>query len=185
VFDEWVSGDIGRIKVQVFEEAARTAFGQEHSLCLFRPECGDIPVVESDGEVYGCDHFTDAGHRLGNISVDSLAALIEGPAQRAFGRAKRESLPRACRSCEVLAMCNGECPKNRFLLAADGEPGLNYLCAGYKSFFRRCRSWVDAVGDAWRRQNRAVEAAGPARSGRNDPCPCGSGRKYKKCCGAG
>lgn len=20
--------------------------------------------------------------------------------------------------------------------------------------------------------------------GRNDPCPCGSGRKYKKCCGA-
>jgi SWIM/SEC-C metal-binding protein len=24
----------------------------------------------------------------------------------------------------------------------------------------------------------------PVKVGRNDPCPCGSGRKYKKCCGA-
>ena len=25
---------------------------------------------------------------------------------------------------------------------------------------------------------------GTAKVGRNDPCPCGSGKKYKKCCGA-
>jgi preprotein translocase subunit SecA len=33
----------------------------------------------------------------------------------------------------------------------------------------------------------AVEKAKPVRSGpkvgRNDPCPCGSGKKYKHCCG--
>jgi uncharacterized protein YecA (UPF0149 family) len=27
-------------------------------------------------------------------------------------------------------------------------------------------------------------AATRAKVGRNDPCPCGSGKKYKKCCGA-
>ena len=67
IFDEWVNQDIGKIKVQIFEEAARTAFGQEHSLCIFRPICGDIPVVEHNGDFYSCDHFVDDKHRLGNI----------------------------------------------------------------------------------------------------------------------
>ncbi len=150
VFDEWVERDIGRLKVQIFEEAARTAFGQEHSLCVFRPVCGDVPVVERNGDFYSCDHFVDETHRLGNILAVPLAELIDNPAQRAFGRAKLETLPRACRACEVLAMCNGECPKNRFALAPDGEPGLNYLCAGYKRFFRHVGPFVEAVGAAWR-----------------------------------
>ena len=153
VFDEWVASDIGRVKVQVIEEAARTAFGQEHSLCLFRPVCGDIPVVELNGDFYACDHFTDPEHRGGNIRETPLAELLDGPAQRAFGRAKRDTLPRVCRECEVLAMCNGECPKNRFVPAPDGEPGLNYLCAGYKKFFAHARPFVDAVAAEWRRQN--------------------------------
>jgi uncharacterized protein len=153
VFDEWVEGDIGRIKVQIIEEAARTAFGQEHSLCIFRPECGDIPVVERNGDFYCCDHFVDAGHRVGNIRETPLVELLESPAQRAFGLAKRERLPRVCLDCEVRAMCNGECPKNRFSRAPDGEPGLNYLCPGYKKFFTRVRPFVAAVGAEWRRQN--------------------------------
>jgi serine-type anaerobic sulfatase-maturating enzyme len=153
VFDEWQSRDIGRIKVQVIEEAARTAFGQEHSLCLFRPVCGDIPVVERNGDFYSCDHFVDEEHRLGNIRETPLLSLLESPAQRAFGEAKLEKLPGVCRSCEVREMCNGECPKNRFSLAPDGEPGLNYLCAGYKKFFSHVRPFVDAVADEWRRQN--------------------------------
>ncbi len=154
VFDEWVAGDIGRLKIQIVEEAARTAFGQEHSLCIFRPVCGDIPIVERNGDFYSCDHFADAGHRVGNIREIPLVELLESPAQRAFGRAKLENLPRVCRACEVRTMCNGECPKNRFARAPAGEPGLNYLCAGYKKFFNRARPFLAEVAAEWRRQNR-------------------------------
>jgi len=150
VFDEWVDADIGRVKVQIFEEAIRSAFGLEHSLCLFRPVCGDIPVVERDGSFFACDHFVDDAHRIGSIRETPLAELLDSPAQRAFGRRKRETLPRVCRACDVLEMCHGECPRNRFVRTPDGEQGLNYLCAGYRRFFRHCRPFVEAVGATWR-----------------------------------
>jgi len=149
VFDEWVESDIGRIKVQIFEEAARTAFRQEHSLCLFRPVCGDIPVVEHNGDFYSCDHFVETEHRLGNIRGMPLATLLDSPAQRAFGRTKFDTLPRACLSCEVRDMCNGECPKNRFVRMEGEEWGMNFLCAGYRRFFNHCRPFVEAVAAAW------------------------------------
>ncbi len=153
VFDEWAAGDIGLIKVQIIEEAARTAFGQEHSLCIFRPVCGDIPVVESNGDFYCCDHFVDAEHRVGNIRDTPLIDLLESLSQKAFGLAKLEKMPHFCRACDVRVMCNGECPKNRFLRTQDGEPGLNYLCPGYKRFFTRVRPFVAEVAAEWRRQN--------------------------------
>ncbi len=152
-FDEWIDMDIGKIKVQIFEEAARMAFNQEHSLCIFRPTCGDIPVVEHNGDFYSCDHFVNADHCLGNIRNTTLVELLESPRQRAFGRAKLESLPRCCRECEVRPMCNGECPKNRFLRTADGESGLNYLCSGYKRFFIHCQPFVSEVAAQWRLKN--------------------------------
>jgi len=190
VFDAWKRRDIGRIKVQIFEEAARTAFGQEHTLCIFRETCGDVPVIEHNGDFYSCDHFVDAEHRLGNIQEIPWVELLESPAQRAFGQAKLDSLPRYCRSCEVRAMCNGGCPKNRFMPTPDGETGLNYLCAGYKRFFTHCRPFVSQIAALWRQQapERRTPQAGGTRArarpktGRNDPCPCGSGRKYKHCC---
>jgi len=151
VFDEWRDLDIGRVKVQIFEEAARTAFNQEHSLCIFRPTCGDIPVVEHNGDFYSCDHFVNVEHRLGNIKETPLVELLESPTQRAFGRAKFETIPRYCMECGVRAMCNGECPKNRFIMTPDGEPGLNYLCAGYKRFFNHCQPFVSEVAALWRR----------------------------------
>lgn len=190
IFDEWVNHDIGRIKVQIFEEAARVAFGQEHSLCIFRPTCGDIPVVEHNGDFFSCDHFVNPEHRLGNIACTPLVELLESPTQRAFGQAKLEALPNVCLTCDVLSMCNGECPKNRFCRTPDGEAGLNYLCEGYKRFFTHCRPFVSEVAAQWRRQH--VEKKVPISQfkivgtnyepGRNDPCPCGSGLKYKKCC---
>jgi len=152
VFNEWAAGDIGRIKVQIIEEAARTAFGQEHSLCIFRPVCGDVPVVERSGDVFSCDHFVDAAHRLGNIQEKPLVDLIESPVQRAFGLAKLEKLPQFCHNCEVRIMCNGECPKNLFVRAPDGEPGLNYLCPGYKKFFIHMTPFIVEVAAEWRRQ---------------------------------
>lgn len=191
IFDEWQAQDIGRIKVQIFEETARTALEQEHSLCIFRPVCGDIPVVEHNGDFFSCDHFVDHEHRLGNIRETPLVELLESPAQRAFGQAKLKKLPHYCQVCEVRAMCHGECPKNRFIQTPDGEAGLNYLCAGYKRFFTHCQAFVQEVAAQWRRQT-LVQQKVPTQTtvirqsrkvGRNDPCPCGSGLKYKKCCG--
>jgi len=153
IFDEWRDQDIGQVKVQIFEEAARTAFNQEHSLCIFRPTCGDIPVIEHNGDFYSCDHFVDVEHCLGNIKETPLVELLESPAQRAFGEAKLKTLPRYCQECGVRAMCNGGCPRNRFLKTPEGEPGLNYLCAGYKRFFTHCQPFVSGVAALWSRQN--------------------------------
>ena len=190
IFDEWVNGDVGRIKVQIFEEAAKVAFGQEHSLCIFRSVCGDIPVVEHNGDFFSCDHFVNPEHRIGNIRRTPLIELLESPTQRAFGQAKLETLPKYCRVCDVRDMCNGECPKNRFCKTPDGEAGLNYLCAGYKRFFTHCKPFVSEVATQWRKQRlqefvptpQAVATRTGHEPGRNDPCPCGSGLKYKKCC---
>ena len=153
IFDEWIAHDIGKIKVHIFEEAARTAFNQEHMQCLFRPTCGNIPVVEHNGDFYSCDHFVDAEHCLGNIRETPLAKLLESPRQRAFGKIKLKTLPHYCRECEVRAMCNGECPKNRLLTAPNRETGLNYLCAGYKHFFTHCQPFVSAVAAILSQQN--------------------------------
>jgi uncharacterized protein len=153
IFDEWRDMDIGHVKVQIFEEATRTAFNQKHSLCIFRPTCGDIPVVEHNGDFYSCDHYVDIEHHLGNITKTPLIELLESPAQRAFGRAKSETLPRYCLECDARAMCNGGCPKNRFINTPDGEPGLNYLCEGYRRFFNHCQPFVSEVAALWRRQN--------------------------------
>ncbi len=185
VFDEWVARDIGQVKVQIFEEAVRPAFGQEHTLCIFKEVCGGVPVVEHNGDFYCCDHFADAEHRLGNLRQTPLADLLDNPAQQAFGRAKRDTLPRYCQVCGVRALCNGECPKNRFLQTPEGEPGLNYLCAGYQRFFSHCQPFVAQVAALWRRTEPSPPAVAPEvarRVSRNDPCPCGSGRKYKNCC---
>jgi len=149
IFDEWIKNDIGKVKVQVFEEALRTAFGQDHTLCIFKPVCGAVPVVEMNGDFYSCDHFVDEEHRIGNIMDSSLESLIDHPRQRGFGEAKKSTLPSYCIDCEVLVICNGECPKNRFLISPDGEPGLNYLCEGYRQFFNHCRPFIDEVARVW------------------------------------
>jgi uncharacterized protein len=183
IFDEWIGRDVGRMMVQSFDEAARPALGMEHSLCVFRETCGQIPVLEHNGDFFPCDHFVDRGHRLGNIRETPLDQLLESEAQRNFGEAKRDALPRYCTECEVLAMCNGGCPKYRFIETPDGDPGLNYLCAGLKRFFLHSRGPLERLVS---RPRAAAPGYRPAtiKVGRNDPCPCGSGRKYKKCCAA-
>jgi uncharacterized protein len=142
IFDEWVRRDIGQVAIQTFEETLRTVFDQEHAVCIFRKTCGDIPVIEHNGDLFACDHYVTPKHRLGNIRETHLAELIESPAQRAFGESKSNTLPRYCLSCEVLAMCHGGCPKDRILHTPDGETGLNYLCAGYKRFFTHCQPFI-------------------------------------------
>jgi uncharacterized protein len=188
VFDEWVASDIGKVKIQLFEEAARTAFDQDHTLCIFKKECGGVPVVEHNGNFYSCDHYAEPEYLVGNIMDTGLDELLDSEVQKNFGRLKLNTLPRYCINCEVREMCNGECPKNRLLKTPDGEEGLNYLCAGYKKFFNHAKPFIDAVATTWRNQNKVVKPNPPdsnmtsADISRNAPCPCGSGKKYKRCC---
>jgi serine-type anaerobic sulfatase-maturating enzyme len=190
IFDEWMSEDIGQVNIQIFEESARAALGEEHTLCIFKKTCGDVPVIEHNGDFFSCDHFVDRQHHLGNIREGRLADLIESPTQRAFGQAKWDTLPRYCLECEVLNLCNGGCPKDRILRTPEGEAGLNYLCAGFKGFFTHCRPFLEELSALRNKETiqkqtpprPAARPKTPPRIGRNDPCPCGSGRKYKKCC---
>ena len=150
IFDEWVKNDIGVVKIQIFEEALRTAFHQEHSLCVFREKCGGVPVIERNGNFYQCDHYVEKERLIGNVNDNSLMALLNHPDQKAFGLAKKHSLPQHCIQCEVRAMCNGECPKNRFITSPAGELGLNYLCEGYQYFFNHCKPFIQMVSELTR-----------------------------------
>jgi uncharacterized protein len=136
IFDEWVKKDVGRTFVQLFDVALESWMGMEASLCVFRKTCGSALAMEHTGDLYSCDHFVYPENKLGNIMESALETLVDSPEQKAFGEAKLTSLPKMCRSCEVRFACNGECPKHRFLTTPDGEAGLNYLCAGYKHFFK-------------------------------------------------
>jgi uncharacterized protein len=134
IFDEWVRRDVGTVYVQMFDVTLGAHVGQ-HSLCVFAPTCGDALALEHNGDLYSCDHFVEPKYRLGNLGETPMADLVASPQQRAFGQAKLDTLPRYCRECEVRFACHGGCPKDRFIATPEGEPGLNYLCAGYKMFF--------------------------------------------------
>jgi uncharacterized protein len=188
IFDEWVTRDVGTMFVQFFDGVLAAYVRGYSSLCVLRPTCGEGVVVEHTGDVYSCDHFVAPEHLLGNIMEAPLGELVRSPKQRAFGLAKQETLPAFCRSCPHLFACNGECPKNRILLTPEGEPGLNWLCEGLRDFFAHSEGRMRRMAAILARGGEAAEVmpllAEEARTtGRNDPCPCGSGRKYKRCCG--
>ncbi|KLU59280.1 anaerobic sulfatase-maturating enzyme [Peptococcaceae bacterium CEB3] len=191
VFDEWIRQDLGRLDVQLFAEMALVWSGGNASLCWMAPTCGRVLIVEHDGSVYSCDHFVNPDHHIGNIEASPLSALVDLPVQRRFGDEKQTKLPSQCRSCSWLTVCNGGCPKDRFALAENGERGLNYLCGGLRQFFAHAEQPLKHV-TRLRKEGLTLEAIRAkllAESqerwrgvGRNDPCPCGSGRKAKHCC---
>jgi uncharacterized protein len=164
IFDRWVRNDVGRVYVQLFEVTAESYMGLPQSLCLFRPTCGDAVALEHTGELYSCDHYVYPENRLGHIMETPLASLVEGAKQREFGRHKMDSLPAYCRRCDVRGACHGECPKNRFLETPDGEPGLNYLCRGYKRFFRQAAPFMQFLAMALREGRPARELMSFARA---------------------
>jgi uncharacterized protein len=135
IFDEWVRRDVGKIFVQTFEAAVRSWLGLPTGMCFFSPTCGSGVALEHNGDLYSCDHFVEPDYLLGNIQETSMAELVGSSRQFQFGQDKLTTLPRYCQQCEVRFACHGECPKHRFTDTPDGEPGLNYLCAGYKTFF--------------------------------------------------
>ncbi len=154
VFEEWVRHDVGTVFVQLFDVTLEAYFGR-HLLCIHAPTCGYGPALEYNGDLYSCDHFVEPRFRLGNIHETHMLKLVASPGQRKFGQDKRDTLTRpvpALRGQERL--CNGGCPKDRFALSRDGDPGQNYLCPGLELFFthtaRRCRRWHDCCNRAAR-----------------------------------
>jgi uncharacterized protein len=194
VFDEWVRRDVGRVFVQMFDVALAGWLGEPAGLCVFEEVCGASLAMEHNGDVYSCDHFVEPHHRLGNLESMTLAQMAGSTQQQQFGLSKRDALPGQCRSCEFRFVCNGGCPKDRVRSTPDGQPGLNYLCEGYKAFFRHIdgpmrfmagelhaeRPAANIMARLTGRTNSPAARTGP---GRNDPCPCGSGLKFKKCHG--
>ena len=186
VFEDWVRHDIGEVYVQMFDVALANWYGAPPGLCVHSETCGRALALEHTGDVYSCDHYVEPAYRLGNIRETHLVNLVISPRQQEFGQAKRDTLPRYCRECDVRFACHGGCPKDRFMTTPDGEPGLHYLCPSYQAFFRHIRPAMDAMCALLQAGRAPSELTGryavaDARRGRNDLCPCGSGRKWKRC----
>ncbi len=187
IFEEWVRRDVGEIYVQLFDVTLHAYFG-EHLLCIHAPTCGYGPALEHNGDLYTCDHFVEPGFLLGNINETHMIELVASSQMRQFGDNKRDLLTKQCQECDVRMVCNGGCPKDRFMLSRDGEPGQNYLCDGLYFFFDHVRPAMEVMA---RQVQRGQPAAGvmawtatlDAKRGRNDPCPCKSGKKFKVCHG--
>lgn len=143
LFDEWVKKDVGEYFIQIFDSTLANWVGEQPGVCTMARTCGHAGVMEYNGDVYSCDHFVFPEYKLGNIRTHTLVEMMYSERQEKFGQAKYNSLPRQCKECEFLFACNGECPKNRFAVTADGEPGLNYLCSGYKRFFRHVAPYME------------------------------------------
>ena len=191
VFDEWISRDIGRTDVQLFAETAAVWAGSDAGLCWMSRECGGALAVEADGGVYSCDHYVKPDYLLGNIRETPLSELVRAPEQLRFGCVKFDSLPARCVSCRWLKPCNGGCPKDRAAPADNGVSGLNVLCEGLKRFFAHSEQPLKKASELARggmgpgaimRNVRVNPYAAAKNAGRNDPCPCGSGKKAKNCC---
>ena len=199
IFDEWLANDVGEMFVRIFDLALGVWMGMPASSCYFADTCGKALALEHDGTVYSCDHFVYPEYRLGNMKTVHLNDMLFSQKQMRFGLDKTDTLTQYCKDCPVCFACNGECPKNRFLYAPDGEFGLNYLCSGLKKFFTHIDPWMklmakelQAGGSAENVMKFAQKRKAPQetiltqgphiRTKMNAKCPCGSGRKYKKCC---
>jgi uncharacterized protein len=145
VFEEWVRNDVGKVFVMNFEWALEAWIGLPSTICIFSEECGRTLTMEHNGYIYSCDHYVYPEYRLGNIMTDDPLNVVELEKQRKFGQEKKSTLPRECSECEVVFACRGECPRHRFISSYEGGPGLNYLCAGYKKYFRHIHRYMKVM----------------------------------------
>ena len=143
LFDEWVRKDVGEYFVQTFEATLANWCGVAPGVCSLARYCGHAGVLEHNGDLYSCDHFVYPEYKLGNIKEQTIMEMMYSDRQMKFGRDKFDTLPRQCKRCKWLFACNGECPKNRLLKTVDGEPGLNYLCEGYRMYFEHVAPFME------------------------------------------
>ncbi len=187
IFEEWVRHDVGHVFVQLFDVTLEAFFGR-HLLCIHAPTCGYGPALEYNGDLYSCDHFVEPKYLLGNIHKTHMLTLVASPEQRKFGQDKRDTLTAQCRGCKVLNWCNGGCPKDRFALSKDGEPGQNYLCAGLEKFFMHTGPTFNVMAQLLQKNGAPSDVmttitALDEKRGSYQSCPCGSGKKFRICHG--
>jgi uncharacterized protein len=193
IFDEWVRVDVSRYYVQIFDATLANWVGEMPGICVFSETCGDALVMEHNGDLYSCDHFVYPEYKVGNLLEKPITDIVKSRQQFDFGIGKRNSLPGYCLRCNVRFACHGECPKHRFLYSPDGEYGLNYLCEGYRMYFNHVEPYMDYMTKEFQNKrapanvmkwiiNRENQVVKPSTPGRNDLCPCGSGKKFKNCC---
>ena len=145
VYEEWVRNDVGTTFVMNFEWALNAWIGNPSPVCIHARQCGRSLVIEHNGDIFACDHYVYPEYRLGNILTDDLFAMVTSSLQTGFGVDKENALPRWCQECDVLAACQGGCSKHRFGQSPYQEPGLHYLCAGYRKFFMHIRKYLHAM----------------------------------------
>lgn len=160
VFEEWVTRDVGTVFVQDFDAALSAVFGR-HPVCVHAPECGTNLAMEFNGDVYACDHWVEPDWLLGSVHDQPFAELAATQTMRQFSRKKHVELTDQCRRCPVLRMCQGGCPKDRFVDSVDGQPGQNYLCPGYYDFFSTIRPDVIAMARLLRADRAPAEIMDP------------------------
>ena len=192
LFDIWIEDfaeGLPTTSVRIFDSLLHHYLGLVLPECTFQEECGNYLVVEHNGDVYSCDFFVEPSGLLGNLGEESLLGMLNGDLQTAFGHQKVR-LSTNCKDCRWLVQCRGGCTKDR--LAGSDERRENYLCASYRMFFEYSDERFRTLADQWRkRQCTSEQIDGPdekarpgsGKVGRNAPCLCGSGKKYKKCCG--
>jgi uncharacterized protein len=187
IFDEWIKFDAGRISIRYFDSLIHHIVSGDYNLCHIGRDCCEYFVVEHNGDIYPCDFFVDSSLKLGNATRDSFMALKKSPAYFSFGARKSEWSP-DCAECEHLEFCSADCLKNRLNFGARTPLQKSWLCEGYKRFFSHALPRLKEMAEEFQRRAPFVWQPGRTETqqqkvGRNDPCPCGSGRKYKKCCG--
>jgi uncharacterized protein len=185
IYEDWLRNDVGRVFVQMFDVTLEAYFNR-HLLCIHAPTCGYGPALEHNGDVYTCDHFVEPAYKLGNLHDTPLADLVASPQMRRFGLDKQDRLTGQCRTCPVRQLCNGGCPKDRFMPSKAGEAGHNYLCEGLELFYTHTRPSMMAMAHLIRsgrppREIMALVRGEDARRGLDTPCTCGSGRSLAAC----
>lgn len=192
IFDIWVRRDIDKIYVQMFDTTLGAWCNQPAQLCIFSETCGHAFALESNGDVYQCDHYVYPDYKLGNIHDIHLRELNRSDEAIQFGQDKKSTLPPACLKCEYRFACHGGCPKHRFINVPNSKFQHNYFCEGYKSFFKHSEPAMKKMKELIMSgrspaelmdQYNQANAVTNKNIGRNDPCICNSGKKYKKCCG--
>ena len=170
----------GKVLGRVCTDIAQKLIGKTKPYFVTHLDCGDYVVVEYNGDVYPCDFYVQKDLLLGNLHEGKLEQMASSPTAGAFRKRKRHGDP-ACESCRWRHICNHGCP-----LMRDHNPdgGQHYLCPAYQQLFAYAEQRLKDL-------SKQVPPPAPSQEpvpstepvGRNDPCPCGSGKKYKKCCG--